>query len=87
GRDYFRGDVGGEFPATSDVGRGTHAQMLASSPTAAGQAWWVTDEGSWNTTLPPNTSGRLYRWNGSAWALYYEPYTYPHPLRARPVPR
>lgn len=81
GRDYFKGVVGGTFPSTTDVGIGTAASMAASSPTAAGQKWWVTDEGSWNTLLPVNTSGRLYQWSGSAWVLHYTPYTYPHPLR------
>lgn len=81
GRDYVEGTVGGSFPSTTQVGRGTRAAMLASSPTAAGQGWWVTDEGSWNTNLAANTSGQLYKWSGSAWALYYTPYTYPHPLR------
>lgn len=81
GREYFRGVVGGTFPSTTDVGRGTKAAMNASSPTAVGQAWWVTDEGSWNTKLAANTSGQLYRWSGSAWVLYYTPYTYPHPLQ------
>ncbi len=81
GRDYFNGASHGTFPSTSDVGRGTKAAMLASSPTTAGQGWWVTNEGSWNTKLAANTSGQLYKWSGSAWVLYYTPYTYPHPLQ------
>jgi hypothetical protein len=79
--DYFYGPVGGSFPSTTDVGRGTKASMNASSPTVVGQGWWVTDEGSWNTKITANTSGQLYRWSGSAWVLYYTPYTYPHPLQ------
>jgi len=58
--------------------------MLAIIPTKPGVGYWVTDEGSWNITLPANTSGQLYTWNGSAWVLKYTPYTYPHPLR-KPV--
>lgn len=77
-RDYFETDA--TFDGTSGVGRGTRAQMDAITPTLTGVGFWVTDEGSWDTTLPAGTSGRLYRWNGSAWALYYTPYTYPHPL-------
>lgn len=78
-RDYF--DKATSFNGTSGVGRGTKAQMLAITPTLTGVGFWVTDEASWDTTLPINTSGQLYRWNGSAWVLYYTPYTYPHPLR------
>jgi len=78
-RDYFETDT--SFDGTSGVGRGTRAQMDAITPTLTGVGFWVTDEGSWDTTLSANTSGRLYRWNGSAWALYYTPYTSPHPLR------
>jgi len=48
----------------------------------------VTDQGNWNLSQPANTSGQLYVWNGSSWALNYTPYTYPHPLRkpAAPAP-
>lgn len=78
-RDYF--DTSPGFNGTSGTGRGTRAQMDAITPTLTGVGFWVTDEGSWDTTLSANTSGRFYRWNGSVWVLYYTPYTYPHPLR------
>ena len=78
-RDYF--DKATSFDGTSGVGRGTKAQMRAITPTLAKVAFWVTDEGSWDSTLPANTSGQLYQWDGSDWVLYYTPYTYPHPLR------
>lgn len=78
-RDYFDADT--SFDGTSGTGRGTRAQMDAITPTLTGVGFWVTDEGNWDTTSPVDTSGRLYRWNGSAWSLYYTPYTYPHPLR------
>lgn len=75
------------FNGSSGVGTGTKAQMLAITGTKVGVGFWVTDEGTWNTE---NTTvgkpgygkgqGRLYTWNGSAWAFKYEPYTYPHPL-------
>lgn len=78
-RDYFETPVA--FNGTSGVGRGTRAQMLAITPTTNKVGYWVTDEGDWDTGLPAGTSGQLYTWNGSAWVLYYTPYTYPHPLR------
>lgn len=78
-RDFFQ-EVA-SFNGTSGVGTGTRAQMLAITPTKTGVGFWVTDEGSWDTTLPVNTSGHLYVWNGSAWVLEYVPYTYPHPMR------
>jgi len=80
-RDYFKQTVGATFNGASGVGRGTKAQMLAITPTKTGVGFWVTDEGSWNTTLPANTSGRFYLWSGSSWVLKYIPYTYPHPLQ------
>ena len=77
-RDFFA-DAG--FDGAGNIGRGTKAAMLATSPATVGAGWWVTDEGSWNVALPANTSGQLYRWNGSVWVLFYLPYTYPHPVR------
>ena len=76
-RDYY--DTAPGFNGASGVGRGTKAQMLAISPTKTNVGYWVTDEGSWDTTKAPNTSGQLYIWSGSAWVLKYTPYIYPHP--------
>jgi hypothetical protein len=81
-RDFFA-DAG--FDGSGNIGRGTKAAMLATTPTKIGAGWWVTDEASWNTTLPVNTSGQLYTWNGSAWVLKYVPLIYPHPLRSAAV--
>ncbi len=47
---------------------------------APGTGYFATDQGSWNTSGNGFGQGILYQWNGSAWAYYYEPYTYPHPL-------
>jgi len=77
-RDFFA-DAG--FDTNTGAGRGTKAAMNATTPSVTGYGWWVTDEGSWNTKLSPNTSGQLYTWNGSAWVLKYTPYIYPHPLQ------
>ncbi len=76
-RDYY--NECSPFSGSSGVGIGTASQMAAIKPSKSGVGYWVTDEGSWNTELPPNTSGRFYRWNGSTWTISYTPYTYPHP--------
>jgi hypothetical protein len=77
-RDYFLEDA--SFNGSSGMGVGTRAQMDAITPTTIGVGFWVTNEGSWDSNLP-GTSGRLYKWSGTAWVLEYEPYPYPHPLR------
>jgi hypothetical protein len=84
GRDYYvQGGPSGTatFSGTDGIGVGTTAQMNAITPTVTGVGYWVTDQGSWNTTVAPNTSGLLYTWNGTAWVLAYTPYTYPDPVR------
>jgi hypothetical protein len=68
----------GSFDGTQGVNRGTYSEMLANTPSTVGVGWWVTDQGSWNSTLQPNTSGVLYVWNGSRWQLKYAPYQYPY---------
>jgi hypothetical protein len=83
-RDYFTEDIA--FDGTSGVGVGTRAEMDAITPSLAGVGFWVTDEASWNTELPANTSGRLYVWDGASWTSNYEPFTYPHPSSATPEP-
>lgn len=85
-RDYFKHTFGADFTGAGGVGLGTKAQMLAITPTKEGVGFWVTNEASWNTTLPENTSGQLYIWDGADWVLSYTPYTYPHPLRRPPAP-
>ena len=42
-----------------------------------GTAYWATDVPSKNGSTD---KGALYVWRGGAWVLYYQPYTYPHPL-------
>lgn len=80
------GGVAIAFDGSTGVGIGTKAQMLAVKPKKNGVGFWVTDEGNWNSTLPTNTSGQLYTWNGNTWVLTYTPYTYPYPFVARPNP-
>jgi hypothetical protein len=89
GRDFFeQGGITGTatFTGTDGMGVGTTAQMNAITPTKKGVGFWVTDQGSWNTNVPPGTSGELYTWNGSAWVLTYVPYIYPDPVRLPPAP-
>jgi Ig-like domain-containing protein len=75
----------GNYDGTQGVNYGPTAAMNSFVPTQVGVGWWVTDQGSWNTSLPPNTSGQLYIWNGSGWALSYTPYQYPYYQPYRPV--
>jgi hypothetical protein len=82
-RDFYA-DAG--FDIAAGVTRGTTAQMNALTPSFVGYGFWVTDQGSWNANLPPNTSGQLYVWSGSSWVLAYTPYAYPHPLRLPVAP-
>lgn len=82
--EFYNEDI--TFTGTTGVGVGTRAQMDAITSATNGVAFWVTNEGSWNTTLPPNTSGRLYKRIGGVWTLFYEPYPYPHSLVDTPAP-
>lgn len=82
-RDYFKQVA--SFDGSTGCGRGTKSQMLAITPTKTGVGYWVTDEGSWDTTKAANTSGQLYVWDGADWVLDYTPYTYPHPLAGESV--
>lgn len=81
------------FDGSKGVGTGTAAAMAAIASNGitklVGAGFWVTDEGSWNTEDATvgapgygKGKGRLYTWNGSAFALKYEPAQYPHPLRS-----
>jgi len=74
-RDWFTYTA--SFNGTSGVGEGTLANRPATCTTGVG--YWATDQGSWNAS---GADGRLYRCTSTnTWALYYTPYTYPHPLQ------
>jgi hypothetical protein len=74
---------------TVGVGFGTLAQRPASgkngfdiagvTPNPPGTAYWATDVPSINAS---KDKGALYVWRGGVWTLYYQPYTYPHPLQS-----
>jgi hypothetical protein len=75
------------FNGTSGTGWGT----LANRPTTCtpGVAYFAIDQGDWNQSASNpygvdvgGLSGILYKCTSTdTWTEYYEPYTYPHPLR------
>lgn len=71
--------VAGDRCQIATVGSTSFTSIGASSNTV-GTVFIAQASGSGTGTVTP-VSGKLYRWSGSAWASYYEPYTYPHPLR------
>ena len=98
-RDYFNEALptGSPCPASctqsAGVGVGTLTNRPASgkngfdiagiTPNPPGTAYWATDVPSINGST---AKGALYVWRGGAWVLYYQPYTYPHPLTTVPAP-
>ena len=79
-RDYYDYDT--TFDGTTGVGAGTLASIPATCTTGVG--YWATDQGDWNTL---GDDGILYKCTSTdTWTEYYEPYTYPHPLRGEVSP-
>lgn len=92
-RDYYEQASGiqtsptSPFDGTSGTGWGT----LANRPITCtpGVAYFATDQGVWNRSVSNpygvqmnGACGKLYRCvTANVWEEYYEPYTYPHPLR------
>ena len=91
-RDYYAQASGIQTSATSPFNgtTGTGWGTLANRPTTctAGVGYFATDQGSWNTSISNpygvqqnGADGMLYKCTATnTWALYYTPYTYPHPL-------
>jgi len=69
------------FDGTTGVGVGTLAQMNAITPTLLNVGWFADDQGG-DMNGDGDPDGEFYIWNGSSWELYWEPYTYPHPMRS-----
>ena len=68
-REFFNQNT--SFDGTSGIGVGTLAARPATC--TPGAAYWATDAGS---------QGTLYKCTApNTWSVYYQPYTYPHPLR------
>jgi len=68
------------FNGTVGVGSG----LLSARPSTCttGVGYWATDQGEWNSKHS-GPDGQLYKCTSTnTWALYYTPYTYPHPLRS-----
>ena len=68
------------FNGTSGSGHGT----LANRPTTCSPhvGYWATDQGDWNQS-GSGQQGELFVCTATnTWSIYYEPYTYPHPIIA-----
>ncbi|MFA5340301.1 MAG: hypothetical protein WC332_00850 [Clostridia bacterium] len=96
--EFFNYVALGSFDGTVGVSCGTAAEMNAITPTTVGVGFWVptnittmpctsvsADNIKQTEGVNPVTpiTGTLYKWTGSAWAAYWQPYTYPHPLRGK----
>jgi hypothetical protein len=85
--DFYNQAAAVDGVQATGVGVGTLAQRPASgkngfdiahvTPNPPGTAYWATDVPSKNGS---KDKGALYVWMGGGWVLYYQPYTYPHPL-------
>jgi hypothetical protein len=63
------------------VGVGVGPASARPSTCTTGVGYWATDEGEWNSPHA-GADGQFYKCTSTnTWALYYKPYTYPHPLR------
>jgi hypothetical protein len=82
-REYY--NQTNSFDGNTGVGVGTLAHRP--STCTKGVAYWVTDQGEWDSTHD-GPDGQLYVCTATnSWTAYYTPYIYPHPLvSGDPVP-
>ena len=79
------------FDGTSGVGCGTLAEMNAITTCNEGVGFWATDQSCSDLTgmIGANPTepidGTLYKCVSGTWETFYEPYTYPHPLRQEDI--
>lgn len=67
---------------TSSCANGVRTGTIGAIPATCtvGMGYWATNEGEWDSTNGATADGRLYKCTSTdTWALYYTPYTYPHP--------
>lgn len=68
------------FDGTSGTGHGTLANRPATCTPNVG--YWATDQGTWNHS-GKGEQGQLFVCSSTnTWTLYYQPYSYPHPLES-----
>jgi len=90
-RDFYAQNIGqtaqtspsAPFNGTSGTGWGTLANRPATCKQGVG--YWATDQGTWNQS-GSGGQGELFVCTATnTWSLYYQPYTYPHPLESGTV--
>jgi hypothetical protein len=90
-KNYFNLNPSWNGSTQHGIGRGTAPPTGAcTNPPRAdyykaqvdGDAFWVAPNPAATVDPAVTQAGRLYKYIGGSWRVYYAPYTYPHPLRA-----
>jgi hypothetical protein len=84
-RDYYAQASGVQTSSSSPFAcdgnsGGTGWGTLANRPATCGGACSTNTPGCGYFATDQGSQGTLYAWESGAWATYYQPYTYPHPL-------
>jgi hypothetical protein len=86
-RDFYAQTIGqtaqtsptSPFNGTTGTGYGTLANRPSTCTPHVG--YWATDQGNWNQSGNGFGEGELFVCTSTnTWAVYYQPYAYPHPL-------